>query len=239
MSESSSPLVLVVDDEEPLARVVEQYLVKEHFRVICAYDGRSAIEIARRDAPDVVVLDLMLPGLDGIEVCRQLRTFSDAYVIMLTARSEEIDKLVGLAVGADDYLTKPFSPRELIARVRALLRRPRTGSAEGQAIDAGEEVRYGELILDLRAHEVRRSGQLIQLTPTEFKLLETLASQPRRVFTRELLLEATWGIDFYGDDRVVDTHISNLRHKIEVDPLNPTFIQTVRGVGYRWEPEPT
>lgn len=242
MGESSNPLVLVVDDEKPLVQLVTKYLTSEHFRVKSAYDGRTALDIARAEAPDVIVLDLMLPEVDGIEVCRQVRSFSDAYVIMLTARAEEVDKLIGLAVGADDYLTKPFSPRELIARIHALLRRPRRTGRIALAETPAEESavqRFDDLVIDTKAYEVWRDDKPIALTPIEFKLLAILSGQPRRVFTRDLLLELGWGTDFFGDERVVDTHVSNLRHKIERDPANPSLIHTVRGVGYRWDPKPS
>ncbi len=239
MGSSSQPLVLVVDDERPLVALVTKYLLAEHFRVTSAYDGRTALDIVRSEDPDVIVLDLMLPEIEGIEVCRQIRNLSDAYVIMLTARVEEVDKLVGLAVGADDYMTKPFSPRELIARIHALQRRSRNGRGEArqEEIDASALLHFGDLVIDTMAHEVRRGDELIPLTPIEFELLSILSGQPRRVFTRDLLLELGWGATFFGDDRVVDTHISNLRHKIERDPSNPALIHTVRGVGYRWDSE--
>ncbi|MEZ4572988.1 MAG: response regulator transcription factor [Thermomicrobiales bacterium] len=241
MDGSGQPLVLVVDDEKPIVELISRYLAAEHFRVEIAGEGQTALDLARTSQPDVIVLDLMLPGTNGVEVCRQVRSFSDAYIIMLTARAEEVDKLIGLAVGADDYMTKPFSPRELIARIHALLRRPRRDQAREheEQDDWPDALRFDDLIIDTRAHEVRRNGELIELTPIEFKLLSILSDQPRRVFTRDLLLELGWGADFFGDDRVVDTHISNLRHKIERDPANPTFIHTVRGLGYRWDPEPS
>jgi two-component system alkaline phosphatase synthesis response regulator PhoP len=188
----------------------------------------------RTERPDVVVLDVMLPGLDGVEVCRQLRAFSDAYVVMLTARAEEVDRIVGLSVGADDYVTKPFSPRELVARVKAMLRRPR---GVGGAADAPLTHRFGNLVVDEARHEAARAGAVVPLTHREFTLLAALASQPGRVFTREQLLERVWG-DAYYDDHVVDVHVGNLRKKIEDDPSAPRFVETVRGVGYRFGTRP-
>jgi two-component system alkaline phosphatase synthesis response regulator PhoP len=226
------PTVLVVDDERPIVELVEQYLAREGYAVLTAADGPTALALARAAAPDLIVLDLMLPGLDGIEVCRRLRTFSDAYVIMLTARAEEVDKLVGLAVGADDYVTKPFSPRELVARVKAMLRRPRAGAGPAAA-PAPPPRRFGELVIDEARHEVTRRGQPVPLTAREFALLLALASYPGRVFTRAQLLERVWGNEYYGD-HVVDVHVGNLRKKLEDDPARPRYVETVRGVGYRF-----
>lgn len=227
--------VLVVDDEANLVELVQGYLEREGYTVLTAGDGRAAVDLARSDRPDVIILDLLLPGLDGLEVCRQVRQFSDAYVLMLTAKTEEVDKLVGLAVGADDYLTKPFSPRELVARVKALLRRPRT--ALPGAPDTSPIRRFGELGLDDARYEVTKRGEVVALTPREFALLATLAGQPGRVFTRDQLLERVWGDDFY-DDHVVDVHVGNLRRKIEDDPGQPRYVETVRGVGYRFGVRP-
>ncbi len=217
--------VLVVDDEPPIIDLVRGYLEREGYAVLAAADGPAAVAAVRADRPDVVILDLMLPGLDGIEVCRQIRTFSDAYVLMLTARSEEIDRVVGLSVGADDYLVKPFSPRELVARVRALLRRPRTATGAA-ALPAALEV-------DVARHEVRVDGQPIELTATEFGILAELARDPGVVVGRAALLEAVWGPDFVGDDHLVDVHVANLRRKLGDDPERPRFVETVRGVGHR------
>ena len=229
----AAPQVLVVDDEEPLARLVEQYLVREGFRVALAHDGGRALDLVRELRPDVVVLDLMLPVVDGVEVCRRLRTFSDAYVLMLTARSDEVDTLVGLSVGADDYVTKPFSPRELVARVKALLRRPRAPAADG---DGPPVHRVGDLEVDPAAREARVAGELVELTRLEFDLLATLAARPRWAFSRRQLLEEVWGGDWYGDEHVVDVHVAHLRRKLGDDPREPRFIRTVRGVGYRMGP---
>jgi len=187
--------------------VVASYLRREGFEAILAHDGPAAVAAARESAPDLIVLDVMLPGFDGIEVCRQLRGFTDAYIIMLTARDEEIDKIVGLSVGADDYLVKPFSPRELIARVRAMLRRPRVvvGHQDGAPVD---------------------------LTRTEFDLLAAMAARPRAAFTRRQLLDAVWGDGWFGDEHVVDVHVGHVRKKLGDDGLTPTYIRTVRGIGY-------
>jgi DNA-binding response OmpR family regulator len=221
----SPATVLVVDDEPLIVELVRGYLQREGMTVLVAGDGPAALELTRREAPDVVVLDLMLPGLDGVEVCRQLRTFSDAYVLMLTARSEEIDRVVGLSVGADDYLVKPFSPRELVARIRALLRRPRTTAVAASFPEA--------LAVDQARHEVRVDGEPIELTPTEFSLLATLARDPGLVLSRQQLLDEVWGVDYVADDHLVDVHVANLRRKLGDDPDAPRFIETVRGVGYR------
>ena len=220
---------LVVDDERPLVGIVASYLEREGFEVLAAYDGEQAVELARSEQPDVIVLDLMLPGIDGIEACRQIRAFSDVYVLMLTAKAEEADKIAGLSTGADDYLTKPFSPGELVARVRAMLRRPRAGASP-----AGDEVRrFGLLELDPQAREVRLDGGPVELTPLEFDLLETLSAEPRVAFSRTQLLERVWGPGWFGDDHVVDVHVANLRRKLADDPSAPRYLRTVRGLGYR------
>lgn len=228
---ADAAMILVVDDEQNLIDLVRGYLEREGFAVLTAGDGPSAVEMTRSHRPDLIVLDLMLPGFDGVEACRQIRQLSDAYVLMLTARSEEIDKIVGLSVGADDYLTKPFSPRELVARVKAMLRRPRS---RGSIVDDVTPVeRFGDLTIDEGRHEVSVRGEVISLTAREFELVATLAAHPGHVFTRSQLLERVWGDDYY-DDHVVDVHVANLRKKIEDDPANPHFVETVRGVGYRW-----
>ena len=222
--------VLVVDDEPNIIDVVRGYLEREGFEVEAAFDGLSALDRARQSKPDLIVLDVMLPGLDGIEVCRQLRQFSDAYVLMLTARAEEVDRIIGLTVGADDYLTKPFSPRELVARVRAMLRRPRTPVAQdpGEPDDAPLKLR--DLVIDRTRHAVSRDLIEIDLTAREFALLTMLAEHPGRVFTRAQILDRIWASEFY-DDHVVEVHLGNLRRKLGGDAAN--YIQTVRGVGYR------
>ena len=220
--------VLVVDDERPLAELVASYLAKDGFDTRVSGDGLDAVRVAREQTPDVVVLDLGLPGLDGIEVCRQLRTFTNCYVIMLTARADEVDRLIGLSVGADDYLTKPFSPRELVARVHALLRRPRAAAG-----DDTPELRFGALVIDTAGHEVRIDDQLVALTRTEFDILAALATRPKVVFTRRQLVDAVWGDNWVGDDRLVDVHVGHLRRKLGDDSNQPRFVRTVRGVGYR------
>lgn len=231
--------VLVVDDEVPLAQVVASYLLREGFAVELAHDGPSAVAAARTCDPALVVLDVMLPGFDGLEVCRQIRTFSDCYVIMLTARDEELDKVLGLTVGADDYLVKPFSPRELVARVRAMLRRPRgigpvgPPPADSQPGSGGDEaITIGALRVDLQARVVTLAGEPLELTRTEFDLLATLASEPRRVFTRGQLIDRVWGGQWYGDEHVVDVHVGHVRRKLGDDATSPAHIRTVRGVGY-------
>jgi len=220
--------VLVVEDSPEFRSLLVPLLKQEGFRVEEATDGESGVEIARSLEPTVVVLDLNLPKMDGVEVCRQIRTFSDAYVIMLTAKADEVDKLIGLSVGADDYMTKPFSPRELVARIRAMLRRPRVGTG-----DDNSAREFGELRIDPLSREVLRSGGKIDLTRIEFDLLDVLSSNPRMAFTRAKLLERVWGPDWFGDDHVVDVHVSNLRKKIGDDPNAPRYVRTVRGVGYR------
>lgn len=225
-----APLVLVVDDEGPIREIVRRYLQSDGIDVVEASDGLSAIDefVARR--PDVVVLDVMLPGLDGIEVLRRIRATSDAYVLMLTARTEETDRLIGLSVGADDYMTKPFSPRELSARIKALLRRPHMADA----VAAVPSHHPAGLTVDAERREVRIDDRIVSLSALEFDLLTALSASPGRVFTRRQLLERVWGFDFYGDERVVDVHIRNLRRALGEDADTPTWIATVRGVGYKF-----
>lgn len=230
---TSPATVLIVDDERPLVALLETYLSREGYRVLRAYDGPSALVLAHDERPDLIVLDVMLPNVDGIEVCRRLRHFSDAYVLILTARADEVDKLVGLAIGADDYVTKPFSPRELVARTRALLRRPRS-LATAQEAEQHPIIDREGLSIDLAGHEVRRGGQTILLTPIEFALLAALAASPGVVLSRDQLIDRVWGVDFPGDEHIVDVHLSNLRRKIESDSAHPRVVETVRGVGYRF-----
>jgi DNA-binding response OmpR family regulator len=220
--------VLVVDDEVALAGVIASYFVREGFEVETAYDGIAAVEKARVNSPDLVVLDLMLPGLDGIEVCKEIRKFSDAYIIMLTARDEEIDKVVGLAVGADDYMVKPFSTKELIARARAMLRRPRTSVT----VTNNESITIGDLHIDVDTRIVRLGDQLIDLTRTEFDILVVMARRPRVAFSRRQIIDSVWDEDWYGDEHVVDVHIGHLRKKLNDDLTEPNYVRTVRGVGY-------
>lgn len=230
--------VLVVDDEPALVELVAFNLRKAGFDVNTAADGAAALVAARSWNPQVVVLDVMLPGLDGFEVCRELRKWSAVPVLMLTARKEEVDRVVGLELGADDYLTKPFSPRELVARVRALLRRVRLDRETAAAGLAGGVLESGSLRIDLERHDVTVEGRSVDLTPTEFRLLSQLAQHPGRVYGREDLLRVIWGDDFFGDERTVDVHVRHLREKVEPDPAHPQLILTVRGVGYRFSPRP-
>ena len=236
---TASPRALVVDDEPSLVRVVVGYLEADGFEVDSAGDGPSALDIARQTDPDVIVLDLGLPGMDGVEVCRTLRTFTDAYVVMLTARADEVDMLVGLAVGADDYITKPFSPRELMARIRTLMRRPRrSGATERETAAAGtadESLRvFGALAIDVLAREVTLEGRPVELTRTEFDLLDTLSERPRVVFPRSMLLQRVWdGGEWAGDEHLVDVHIGRLRRKLGDDAREAKYVLTIRGVGYR------
>ncbi len=225
--------ILIVDDEESIRHLVEAYLSAEGYTVHQAADGVQGLAAFRRYQPDLVVLDIMLPGMDGLDVLQQIRRESDAYVLMLTARSEEADRVIGLTVGADDYLTKPFSPRELVARVKAILRRGRAAASADNRV-----LNFRHIRIDSQRHEVWRDDELVELTALEFKLLRALASYPGMVFSRQQLLERVWGYDFYGDERVVDVHIGHVRQKLEPDPANPRFITTVRGVGYKFEDEP-
>ena len=221
------PRILVVDDEPQIVDLLRSYLRRDGFTVEQAMDGEAALAAFGRLRPDLVILDLMLPKVDGREVCRRIRDASLTPIIMLTARDEETDKLLGLELGADDYITKPFSPREVVARVRAVLRR---GTRE-----ATDLVRAGDLTIDLRAHEVSLQGRRVELTPTEFRLLEILAGHPNQVFTRMQLIDRVQGHAFDGYERTVDAHVKNLRGKVEPDPRNPRYIMTVYGVGYKFQ----
>jgi two-component system alkaline phosphatase synthesis response regulator PhoP len=225
--------ILIVDDELSLLNNMQAYLEQEGFDIHTAIDGPSGLKAARNFRPDLIVLDIMLPGMDGLEVLRQLRQESDVYVLMLTAKVDEMDKVIGLTVGADDYMTKPFSPRELAARIKAILRR-------GRGADTGEPVlAFRSLRIDPGARQVWKDEQLVELTPIEFDLLHAMARHHRRVLSREQLIEHVWGYDYYGDERVVDVHIGRLRKKVEDDPANPTLIVTARAAGYRFEDEQT
>lgn len=231
--------VLVVEDEPTLVETLRYNLARQGYDVTAATDGRTALELARRERPDLILLDIMLPELDGIEVCRILRQEMAVPIIMLTARDEEIDKVVGLEVGADDYMTKPFSMRELMARVKANLRRVRLTREEAEGEDetaAGQRLSFGGLLIDLGRREVRLRGAPIPLTPREFELLAFLARNRGMVLSRDLILERVWGWDFAGGTRTVDVHIRGLREKLEDDPAHPARILTVRGAGYRFEP---
>ncbi|HSE07835.1 MAG TPA: response regulator transcription factor [Nocardioidaceae bacterium] len=221
---------MVVEDETELAALVGSYLERDGFDVTVIHDGARAVTEARQIDPDVIVLDLGLPGLDGVEVCRQVRTFSDAYVVILTARSDEVDTLIGLSVGADDYMTKPFSPRELMARVQAMLRRPRP---HGDAAHAEADRVFGALRIDPVGRDVWLDGEPVSLTRTEFDVLATLSGRPRMAFSRRQLIDHVWGQTWVGDEHLVDVHIGHLRHKLGDDAAVGRFIRTVRGVGYR------
>jgi len=219
--------VLVVDDDTKTVELVKLYLERDGYRVLTAYDGIEALRLARESHPDLIVLDLMLPGIDGLEVCRTLRSESDVPIIMLTARTTDQDKLTGLELGADDYMTKPFSPRELAARVRTVLRR--LPGERGPA-----QVWQGELMVDFHKHEATLANRPLNLTSVEFKLLGVLAREPGRVFSRAQLIEQAIGPDFEGFDRTIDVHILNLRRKLEPDPGHPRYVKTVYGVGYKF-----
>lgn len=221
--------ILVVDDEAKIVDLVRLYLDKEGYQVVTAADGRKALELFHTEKPDLLVLDLMLPEVDGLEVCRAIRRQSGVPIIMLTARSEDVDKLMGLELGADDYITKPFSPRELVARVRALLRRARGEMAPAQLITVGS------LTIDLERHEVTCNSRPLELTPTEFKLLAALAGSPGRVFTRLQLLDTVQGEAYEGYERTIDAHIKNLRHKLSLPKASGCRLTTVHGVGYKLE----
>ena len=222
-----SRTILVVDDEPRIVELARDYLEHAGFRVITANDGRAALDLVRHDRPDLIVLDLGLPGLDGLDVTRELRRDGSIPIVMVTARDDELDKLLGLELGADDYLTKPFSPRELVARVKAVLRRT------DRPTDPSDVIRVGELQLDVPRMRTEVAGRGVDLTPTEFTLLATLARQPGRIFTRSQLLDALHGVAFESYERAIDSHIKNLRRKLEPDPRQPRFVLTVYGVGYR------
>jgi two-component system alkaline phosphatase synthesis response regulator PhoP len=228
----AQPRVLVVDDESIVTEVVQRYLVREGFQVFAAADGESALAATRDHGPDLIVLDLMLPKVDGLEVCRRLRSESSIPIIMLTAKGEESDKILGLGLGADDYLTKPFSPRELVARVKAVLRRAQATAA---AQLPGDQIRAGSLRINPRARAVDRDDEPLHLTAKEFDLLYFLAKNAGQVFSREQLLDNVWDYEWYGDPSTVTVHIRRLREKVEPNPMRPTYIKTVWGVGYKFE----
>ncbi|MDD4337779.1 MAG: response regulator transcription factor [Firmicutes bacterium] len=226
--------VLVVDDEASIVELIRFNLEKEGYEVVEAYDGVEALRVVRAESPDLIILDLMLPGIDGIEVCQAVRRESSVPIIMLTAKGEEFDKVLGLSVGADDYVTKPFSIRELVARVKAVLRRQNMNlECEGEPTCA--RIRTGDLVIDPDTYQVQVRGKSMDFTPKEFELLYLLASNSGRVLTRELILEKVWGYAYPGSTRTVDVHIRRLRQKIEEDDSNPVYIQTVHGVGYRFQ----
>jgi two-component system, OmpR family, alkaline phosphatase synthesis response regulator PhoP len=222
--------ILVIDDEPAIRDILEAYLKADGNTVYLAEDGIQGLALFRRYQPDLVILDIMLPGMDGLEVLQHIRRESAVYVLMLTAKSEEVDRVIGLTVGADDYLTKPFSPRELVARVKAILRRARSS-------DDAQVLHFRHIRIDVQRHEVYRDDEQIDLTAREFKLLTLLASYAGMVLSREQLLEQVWGYDYYGEDRVVDVHVGHIRQKLEHDLAEPEFIVTVRGVGYKFGDE--
>ncbi|HML35144.1 response regulator transcription factor [Sporomusa sphaeroides] len=219
--------VLIVDDDVKLVELLELYFQKDGFIVYTANDGLAALKTARDKQPDILVLDLMLPGMDGWDICRTLRRDSEVPILMLTARDEESDRLVGLEIGADDYVTKPFSPKEVVARVKAILRRTKGTTSKPVPL------RMGDVVIGLEQYQVTKGGQPVELTPTEFKIVELLAGNPGRVFSRLQIVEQTQGYSFEGYERTVDAHVKNLRRKIEENPKEPVYILTVYGVGYR------
>ena len=224
---------MVIDDERPLAGIVASYLSRAGFETSLAFTGPDGVRSAQDLDPDVIILDLGLPGIDGIEVCRQIRLFSDCYILMLTARADEVDKLIGLSVGADDYLTKPFSPRELVARVNTVLRRPRRQAHGTQAAPPRE---FGRLRVDAEGRDVWVDDEPVGLTRTEFDILDALSARPNTALSRRQIIDAVWGAGWVGDDHVVDVHVANLRRKLDDPPADPRYILTVRGVGYRMGP---
>ena len=229
--------VLIVEDDRNLLEVLKYNLAKEGYSVVTATDGVQALDVARIEKPDLIILDIMLPRLDGFEVCRILRREMTTPILMLTAKAEETDKVVGLELGADDYMTKPFSMREFLARIKAMMRRAeivKTGESSAKEA-AAAIIEVGELEIDFARHTVSRSGTLIDLSPKEFDLLAFLAKNREQVFSRDQLLEKVWGYDYAGDTRTVDVHIRWLRQKIESDPANPKHLLTVRGIGYKFE----
>ena len=225
--------VLVVDDDRTITEVVARYLENDGFLAEVVHDGREALERALRDPPDLIVLDVMLPGIDGLEICRRLRALAPVPVVLLTAKGAETDRIAGLELGADDYVAKPFSPRELVARVRAVLRRSR-GPLGAVGHDPTTPIVDGDLTIDIAARQVTRAGELLPLTAREFDLLVFLARHPRRAFDREALLGEVWGSRF-GDSSTITVHVRRIREKVEDDPAHPTRIVTVWGVGYRWQ----
>jgi DNA-binding response OmpR family regulator len=224
--------ILVVDDEPMVTEVVERYLVRDGFDVLTADDGDKALSLAQSWAPDLVVLDLMLPGKDGLEVCRSLRSNGAVPVIMLTARGEETDRIVGLEIGADDYMVKPFSPRELVARIKAVLRRTTSKDEDRNATDL---LRFPNLLINPRTRMVELNSEPVSLTAKEFDLLFYIASHPGQVFTREQLMNDVWDYTFAGDASTVTVHVRRIREKIEPDPMRPRYVKTVWGVGYKFE----
>ncbi len=237
-------LILIIEDEESIGRLLQLNLEQAGYRTVAAQDGITGLELHARERPQVVLLDLMLPGLDGLEVCKRIRSWASTPLLMLTARQAEEDRILGLELGADDYITKPFSPREVVSRVRAVLRRAGQGDVAGAAPVGGaspapaspdEVLRYPGLMVTIPARRVEVEGHDVELTPKEFDLLVLMAHAPDRVFTREMLLSRVWGYDYLGDGRTVDVHIGTLRKKIERDPGNPRYIKTIWRVGYKFQ----
>lgn len=220
--------VLIVDDDIKIAKLLKAYFEKDGFITYLAHDGHQALQQRREHRPDIVVLDLMLPGLDGWEVCRSIRKEDDVPIIMLTAREEETDRLIGLEIGADDYVVKPFSPREVVARAKVILRRTH------KAVVKPEPLKAGGLVIDVEQHQATQNGAVLDLTPTEFKILEILVASPGRVYSRLQIVELVQGYAFDGYERTIDAHIKNLRRKIEINPKEPQYIQTIYGVGYKF-----
>ncbi|HMM21738.1 MAG TPA: response regulator transcription factor [Selenomonadales bacterium] len=223
--------VLIVDDDIKLTKLLQTYFEKDGFAVLLAHEGAGVAGLVKERKPDILVLDLMLPGMDGLEICRRVRKDNDVPILMLTARDEETDRLIGLEMGADDYVTKPFSPKEVVARVKAILRRTQKNAVQSEPIQAGD------LTIDLERHLVRKQGVIIDVTPTEFKILELLATNVNRVFSRLQIVERVQGYAFEGYERTIDAHMKNLRRKMEDNPKEPRYIQTVYGVGYRFAGE--
>ncbi len=221
--------ILIVDDEKPIVDSIKYTLYKEGYDVVVSYDGEDALEKVKKENPDLIILDIMLPKLSGLEVCRIIRRTSNVPIIMLTAKGEDMDKVIGLELGADDYVPKPFSMRELVARIKAVLRRTKLPVTLAKT---KERLEFDDVVIDIKGRTVTKRGVQIDLSPKEFDLLVTLAENEGRVMSREYLLSHVWGEDFYGDDRTVDVHIRWLREKLEDDPSNPKYIQTVRGIGY-------
>ena len=229
---STPPLVLLVEDEGGIRRFLRVTLSNHGYRVTEAATAEEGLDKAAAEKPDLILLDLGLPGLDGIEVCRQVRTFSDCYILMLTARDDETDRIIGLGVGADDYIGKPFSPREVVARVSAVLRRPRLSRATSPE-ESAEKRQFGDVVIDPGLREVWVGDRRLSLTRTEFDILDVLSSNPRATLTRRQIIDRVWNTEWVGDDHVVNVHIANLRRKLGDDPIEPLYLLTVRGVGYR------
>jgi DNA-binding response OmpR family regulator len=237
--------VLLVDDEPKIVEVLETYLADDGFTVLKAHDGKTAVETFKSQRPDLVVLDLRLPGMSGIDIFHAMRAEADTPILMLTSRTDEVDRIIGLELGADDYITKPFSPREVVARVKTVLRRlehaqprPANGPGPGAERESSRQIAVGSLHIDLDEHEVSVDGKTVSLTPTEFRILEVLAAQPGRTFTRTQLLDKARAENLEVFDRTLDRHIANLRHKVESEPGNPKYILTVFGVGYKMSKNP-